>query len=530
MATRLPPGVGEDVNQTILYNPYQTAAIEAYRKRFCMLCRKIGSMDDQSRFICPSCGHEHTSNLTAPHVFNRFGAFAGRRGGKTKVGALIARSEAQIPKTLGWVMGPTFPVLRDSTMPTFLRLIPPHWVKNWSQDALELTLVNDAQIMFRSVDDPERARGQGPNWGWLDEAAQASERAWDVFRPSLSENAGIMIFTTTVLGYDWTYKRVELPALRDHKPGWWAARWRTIDNPIFQHNPVLRAEVDEARATMSPDMFAQEYLGERRNFTGAIYGELIDKQTLHDDAAVKKLIPEWPKIDPSRTVLVGLDSGADHPFGAVLAVVTPDGIVVIDEYLQRMQAYVEHLQAIQYAFGRADLARATWAANKNEAQLRLEFGLRSIGVTPVENKHEIGIQRVQSWLYSKQLFFAYTVPKTIEQMRMYRYAQNDKPDGTKKSKEEVFKKDDELPDGVRYLIMAWPELPKSPGSADAAQSARLAAFSDKTRRDLEIMAEIKARRKSGTDMQTTDRGYPTGDFYGHDGDTLDTVGDFGSYS
>src|SRR3990167_2657218 len=512
MATRYPPGIGEDVAAPILYNPYQAAALEAQKLRFCLVCKKVGSMDAGMKFKCPTCATEHFSNLTAPRVFNRFGLFAGRRGGKTKIGGIMGRNESLIPKSLGWVMGPTFPVLRDSTMPTFLRLIPRAWVKNWSQDALELTLVNDAQIMFRSVDDPERARGQGPHWGWLDEAAQASERAWDVFRPSLSENAGVMLFSTTVLGYDWTYSRVELPALRDRKPGWWAARWRTIDNPIFMHNPVLRKEVEEARATMTPDFFAQEYLGERRNFTGAIYGDLVEKQVLRDDAAIKQLIPEWPKIDPSRPLLIGLDSGADHPFGATLAVVTPQGIVVVDEYLQRMAAYVKHLDGIGMAFARAsNIAKATWAANKNEAQLRLEFGLRSIGVTPVESKHEIGIQRVQSWLLSRQLFFAYTCPKTIEQMKMYRYAQNIGTDGQKKAKEEVFKKDDELPDTVRYFLMAWPELPKAPGSLDAADAVRMAGFSDKTRQEI-VEARERRQRKSSVDLQPDDARYPLGDF------------------
>ena len=442
----------------------------------------------------------------------------------------MGRYECLVDNSLGWIMGPTFPILRDSTMPTFIRLIPPQWVKNWSQDALELTLINGAQVMFRSVDDPERARGQGPNWGWLDEAAQASERAWDVFRPSLSENAGVMIFTTTVLGYDWTYKRVELPALRLPKdkrtPGWWGARWRTIDNPIFQHNPVLRAEVEEARATMSPDFFAQEYLGERRNFTGAIYGNLVDAQTLHDDAAIKELIPEWPAIDPSRQILIGLDSGADHPFGAVLAVVTPKGIVVIAEYLKRQQAYIQHLAAIQQAFTRVNTSKATWAANKNEAQLRLEFGLREIAITPVENKHEIGIPRVQSWLYARQLFFAYTAPLTIEQMRMYRRADNTKPDGQKKAKEEVFKKDDELPDSVRYMLMAWPELPKTAGTANAVDEARMAAFPENVRRNIERSREYRKRLERGNVVELGDDDYPMGDFYGQSELGLGAVEDF----
>lgn len=520
MAKRLPPGIGEGLNDPILFNPYQASFLDAYKLRYCLVCAHVGSMDAKSQFTCQHCKTAHHSNITAPRVFNRFGLFSGRRGGKTKIGALAARQEALIPRTLGWVMGPSFPILRDSTMPTFLGLIPPAWVKDWSQDSLELTLVNDAKVMFRSVDDPERARGQGPHWGWLDEAAQAAERAWDVFRPSLSENAGIMIFSTTVLGYDWTYDRVEKEALIKHTPGWWAARWRTIDNPIFTNDPVRRREVEEARSSMTADFFAQEYLGERRNFTGAIYGELIEKQTLHDEAEVKRLIPEWPAIDPSRQTLIGLDSGADHPFGAVLAVVTPDGIVIVDEYLQRMQAYAEHLGAIQYNFNRApDLTRSTWAANKNEAQLRLEFGIRGFGVVPTENKHEIGIQRVQSWLLAKQLFFAYTVPKTIEQAKMYRYAENLKSDGTKKTREEVYKKDDELPDALRYLIMAWPELPKPANKTDASLAARLAAFSPKTREDMAIMKEINATRDKGNNLTEGDENYPTGEFWGTEAGT-----------
>lgn len=487
-------------------------------------------MDESSRFICPKCRVEHFSNLTAPRIFRRFLILSGRRGGKTLVGAHAAREEIMIPGSLGWVMGPTFKILHDSTFPTLVRLLPPQWIKNWDAENMEIDFTNGAKIAFRSLEDPERARGPGPDWGWFDEAALVQPRAWDVFRPSLSEKAGIAIFTTTVAGYDWTYDRFEIPALITKRPGFWACRYKTIDNPLFRLNPILREEIEEARQTMPPDLFAQEYEAERRNFTGAIYGEMVEKQTLHDDDEIRKLIPEWrgsvASIDPSRPVIIGLDSGSDHPFGAIFMVITDRGIVVIAEYLQRMQAISQQLPVIQGTFQTYRYPEIKWAANRNEANLRLEFGLRGIGVIPAENKHEIGIQRVQSWLYAEQLWIAYTCPQTRAQMRAYRYAENIAADGSKK-KEQVYKLNDELPDAIRYGIMAWPALPKVLDQLDERTVNRLASFDSKTKAELEVMAAFnKAQANKNQDLQPVDDGYPMGDFLGGE-DKKDGSGGWG---
>ena len=135
-----------------------------------------------------------------------------------------------------------------------------------------------------------------------------------------------------------------------------------------------------------------------------------------------------------------------------------------------------------------------------------------MGVIPAENKQEIGIQRVQSWLYSKQLYFAYTALKTIEQFRAYRRADNTKPSGEKKVKEEVFKLKDELPDAVRYAVMAWPQLPAASREQDARTVDRMAAFDDRTRADIEAVRAFN-RRDTQEDLQPVDEGYPLGGFY-----------------
>lgn len=526
---RLPPGCGQDLDVPLLYNPYQQKFMEARRLRFCLKCNKQGTMDENCVFVCPSCGTNHTSNLTAPRMFDRFLILSGRGGGKTLIGAHAAREEMLVPNSIGWVMGANHKWLHDSTFPTLIRLIPPEWVARWDSEHMELRLKNGALVAFRSLEDPDRARGpHGVNWGWFDEAAQCPERAYDVFTPTLIKAGGIVICTTTVLGYDWTYERIEKEAVKG-EPGFWAIRYWSEENPLFQSNPVMMREIERNKKTMDPDFYAQEYKAERRNATGLIFPfKIIEEQSL-DDEQMKRLIPEWPEINPDRKVIVGLDSGVDHPFGAVLIVVTDQGLVVVADYLERQQAVSQHLAPISLQFGlhRWSEVQKTFAANKNEANLRLEWGLKGVGISPAENKHEVGNQRVNSWLYSRQLFFAKNrVPRTIDQMKAYRHANNTSLDGQKKP-EQVFKKNDELPDAVRYALMVFPELPdpeKAPLSP--RQQSRWDQLSDDAKLDIERVRDFQKRQsKEGNDMTEDEPTYPVGEFWGTDvGDDAEGFG------
>lgn len=532
----LPPGIGEDLKEPLLFNPYQQLFQAIRRLRICMHCQKTqsiklldgsvveasGATGQNGIFTCPFCNTHHVSNITAPRLFDKLLVLAGRQGGKTKIGAHAVREELMIPGSLWWAMGPTYKILWDSTFPALVRLIPPDWVKRWDPEHQELTLLNDSKVAFRSLEDPERARGpQGVSGGWFDEAAQCPERAYDVFEPTLIKAAGIVICTTTVLGYDWTYDKIEKRAMTQ-QPGYWFTRFWTEENPLFASSPVMKRKIEQAKATMTPEFYAQEYKAERRNAEGLIYDyKRIEQSFLADDDAIRKVIPEWPNINPERPVLVGLDSGVDHPFGSVMIVVTEKGLVVVDEYLERKKALTEHIVPIRtkffnvYRYAGMSPLKPTWAANKNEANLRLEFALKNIDVFCAESRHEIGIQRVQAWILTGQLLFAYTVPRTIEQMMAYRYANNQTADGQKKDKESVFKKKDELPDALRYAIMAWPELPeaKMPERTESEQK-RWEAFDEKTRQDLDRMKDYEQRERE-KDINPDHPLAPIGEFFGH---------------
>lgn len=517
---RLPPGIGKLLNEPLLYNEYQQRFTRARRMRFCLNCKTMGSMDEMGLFTCEKCKVSHNGrwgNLTAPRAFNNFLLLAGRGGGKTLIGAHAVREELMIPGAVWWAMGASYKLLHDSTFPTLVGLMHPSWVKRWDPEHMEITLQNDAMIAFRSLEDPDRARGpHGVGGMWFDEAAQCPHRAWEVGTPMLIKAGGVAIATTTVLGYDWTYEELEQKALVYKEPGYWTAKWKTIDNPLFASNPVMKAAIDRHRRTMTPAVFKQEYEAERSNAEGLIYGELANEAYLADEASVRRYIPEWPQIHPSRKILIGIDEGADHPFGAVMIVVTDRGLVVVADFLERMKANsLAHDEILRQFKIPMFYGEKVFAANKNALQLRLEWGLKGTGVIQAENRHDVGIQRTQSWLVTKKLKIAYTAKRTRDQMLAYRYGNNTLADGQKRDKESVFKLKDELPDAVRYALMAFPELPDpdAPEMTDA-EAARWAAFDDKTRRELEIQAARRKQLTSGSvELQPGEDGYPQGNIY-----------------
>lgn len=524
MATsvRLPPGCGKLLEEPLLYNEYQQRFIRARRMRFCLNCRTMGSMNEVGQFTCAKCAKQHDGrwgNLTAPRAFKRFLLLAGRGGGKTLVGAHAVREELMIPGAQWWVLASSFKLLWDSTFPTLSGLLHPSWIQRWDADHQEITLKNESRVAFRSLEDPERARGpHGVNGMWFDEAAQSPERAWHVGTPMLIKAGGVALATTTVLGYDWTYDEIEQQALVYRTPGYWTAKWKTLDNPLFRTNQVMREEIEIARKRMTPQLFAQEYESERSNAEGLIYGDMIRNNVLANDDEVRKYIPEWPNISPARKILIGIDEGADHPFGVVMIVVTDKALIVVRDYLERMKANSAAHDDVYRQLGLAMYPEKQFAGNKNALQLRLEWGLKGTGVIPAESKQEVGIQRVQSWLITRKLKFAYTAKRTIEQCGAYRYKDNITPKGEKKDKEGVFKLKDELPDGLRYALMAWPELPDpdAPPMTDA-EAARWSAFSDKTRWDLERMAEYRKKKEGkGVDLQPDETDFPVGNLFQHE--------------
>jgi len=414
----------------ILHNPYQQAFLAARRLR----------LQDGTR------------------GFQRLALIAGRRGGKTFVGGLSATEEASVPNTVGWCVAPTYGDLHDYVIPSVLRVMPRDAIEDWSEKHYELKLKNHSIIQFRSGEDPERMRGPSLDWAWLDECRKMRQVVWDTLRPALADKRGVAWFTTSPNGFDWLYHTIYKRAQPGphQTPGYWAVRYKTIDNPA-----IPKEEVDEARATMDPLWFKQEFEAEFVSFEGAIYGDKIESALLQTDEDVRAWLPSWPFLDPTYPVIVGIDPGADHPFAAVAVAATPKGLLVFKEYSRRMASVAEHAIAVRsLTAGTSDVR---YGIDKSATQVQIELAQHGISASAADNQVWSGIQRILSWLKVGRLKIVVPAcPLLVQQLRSYRWKDTANSRTGERGKESPFKFDDDLPDALRYAVMTWPELPSEP--------------------------------------------------------------------
>lgn len=441
----------ERPSETIYAQKGQLAFLEAHKLRKCKQCKREWSISVEVQ-VCPTC------HIKGYRMFDHLTMIAGRRFGKSRFGSIAGAEEAGLPNTIGWACAPTNDKLHRYVIPAFEKLIPKALVKEWSAEHKDLILKNGSMIHFQTLEDPDQGRGQGLDWLWIDEVCELTLKHWEVISPSLGEKQGVAFFTTSPRSYDWVYDSFYKPAV-DRVPGFWALHAKTSDNPLFQTEEG-RAWLEARRAQMSPEMFQQEHEADFVTFTGAIYGNMLTPQILHTDEEIKKHLPEWPVIEPWREVYMGIDTGADHPFGALKTVIGDKGLIVVEEYLQREKSFLEHATAMK-AMANASFVR--WAINKNEKQPMIELAQHGIHCLQAANDQMSGIERVKSLLFQKHLWFIESkVPKTIQQLKAYRYDENYSAKDGQKLKEQVFKKNDELPDCLRYIAMVYPRLKANP--------------------------------------------------------------------
>lgn len=469
---------------------------------------------DVSSLNCPLCG------IRGERAYDRILLIAGRQGGKTRIATLMCIIELTMPGVYGWITAPTYRDLEDFVEPAFFKQIPQEWVDkgDWSASSRTLTLPNGSLVSFRSLENPETMRGPTLDFAMFDETAKMAKRAWEAGSPALSIKHGLAIFSTTPAGEDWVYDDL-WGAAEKGVPGWYATRYKSIDNPVMS-----KTYIQQQRESMSAEMFAQEYEADFVTFKGAIYGDLVPPCVIDDETEaglreLKKHIPEWPNIDPSRSAIVGLDPGSDHPFAGVLAVATPNALVVVADYRERQLPAVTHAGNLKTMVG---ALKPRWCIDRSQAQMQMELAQHGIFCLPAENKvtgDTGGIERVKTWMLSGQLKFVKSKTKRlVGELKSYRWDETEKNDGST-GVQQPYKRKDDLCDALRYLLMGWPQLPKV---VEITQTRDLSNLPEKTQREIERFSRHERQER----QQRVAEG--VGEFYG-DAESLEDGPEMGIF-
>lgn len=363
----------------------------------------------------------------------RFTAFvAGIGSGKTVAGATksLVHSAGDFGPTLGMVVAPTYPMLRDATLRTLIDVlggVPGPVLKNHHKSDGILTLHNGSEILLRSADQPDRLRGPNLHWFWIDEAALCPKLTWEISigRIRAGGRAGFGWITGTPKGQNWVWER-RLEFRR------WRARTR--DNP-FLH----REFVGSLERSYVGQFANQELEGDFVLLEGLIYTEFRDSMVRA--RPLSDFIDIWGAgdegyINPQVFLVLGRDRD--------------DGVHVIDEFYER---------SIRHTVAADEAARLSeqydfeeWYIDPSATGLIAEMESRDLTVHRANNEVVAGIQTVKSQFALSTAFgpgLTFDPRAVWTQSEVTQYAWKDWKAGRP---EQPVKTNDHAMDSLRYGI------------------------------------------------------------------------------
>jgi|GEM_PF-1062089 predicted phage terminase large subunit-like protein len=190
---------------------------------------------------------------------------AGRRFGKTflSITRLLTWALAT-PGGLFYYVTATYRMAKQIAWVDLKRTVPPAALASKNEGELSIELINGARIYLKGAEDPDRLRGVSLSGCVVDEAAYVRQDAWTmVLRPALSDQQGPAWFITTPAGENWFTDALRAAETGEDPEGS-GFRFTTADG-----GRVAQAEIEAARRTLGPDLFAQEYLAEVVDLRGA---------------------------------------------------------------------------------------------------------------------------------------------------------------------------------------------------------------------------------------------------------------------
>lgn len=373
-------------------------------------------------------------------------AFVGGIGsGKSRAGAArgILAAHGQIGETaipvpnVGVVTAPTYPMLRDATIATYLELADPLIAKH-NKTEHEILFRNGSKILFRSTDQPDRLRGPNVLWWHGDEAAMYLADTWKIMIGRLRQFGmhGWAWLTTTPKGRNWVWQRFV-----QHKRD----SFRLI-RALTLANPFLALEFVEAlQEEYAGDFARQELEGEFVAFEGLIYPE-FDR----DRHVTTKMPAQF------KQVVGGIDHGFNHPGVILVGGVDYDGVlhVVHEEYARhrRIEEWVDVAKQVRDLWGVerffCDPSEPDYIQKYKDAGLKAEAADNAVnsGIQAVKKRLAVGKSG------RPRMVVHPACANLIIEFEQYQWAANkegfiDKP----------LKTNDHAADALRYLTMGIDE-------------------------------------------------------------------------
>lgn len=288
-------------------------------------------------------------------------------------------------------------------------------------------------ITLRGWESVETSRGQSFDLLILDEVA-SMRNFWsnwqEILRPTLTDRKGEAIFISSPKGFNHFYDLYNMELKdEDYK----SFHFTTYDNPL-----IPTEEIEKAKAELTEDRFAQEYLADFRKTEGLVYKEFDRSRHIFDSLEIKG------KVE----TLAGVDFGYTNPT-AVISIVRDDdnNFWITDEWYKVGQTEEQVAEVVSSLS-----LNKVYPDPENPSAIKVLRG-RGVNVREVVKKKDSvvnGIQKIRELLKAGRLKVHKNCLNTIMEFETYSY--DDEKDG-ENQKENPIKDNDHAMDAIRMVIM-----------------------------------------------------------------------------
>jgi hypothetical protein len=409
----------------------------------------------------------------------------GRRTGKTICAAATIVEEMGLPNRRIWIVAPNYE-LTDRVFEYVYKWIvldqcfgPDAVVKaSKTRDNRYIELAWGSFVRGKSAEAPDSLIGEQLDLIVFDECARCNEMIWlENLEPTTIDRQGRVMFISTPRGKNWFYDYYmrAFDSVTADK-GWFASNFKTSDNP-FTNEKWLKSK----KAETPEIVWRREYEGSFEDFGGLVYPEfrakLIEDGGHLFDPAKTKLGSDW-------TIYRGIDIGFRLPTACVWAKVDPEGNVwIYRDYEQAGLVHEDHAQNIvaqsvepvYQTYISPDAARRGGIQREDITPLRV-YRQHGVFAREADDALNPGLSVVARYIRASledspthpKIFFSIKCTKVIRALENYQFLDvNNRQDLDQPDKPR--KKDDHLPDALRYLLTARPRFLDSWKSADVVE-------------------------------------------------------------
>ena len=428
--------------------------------------------------VCNECGAIYFLYEPLPHQAkfhadpHKYKMFAGGYGsGKTTTGAMETIDHIlDTPGGMTLIGAETLPQLEQTAMKEFFEIFPQELIVSYSKQKNVLQTANGHTVIFRPLDEEQKARSLNLTFFWIEEANGVNFNYFTQLQTRLRNTAskfprGIL---TTNPDMNWVKTEILLKADKIYNAE--EKYERTAYNPdISVHiapthlNTHLPDDYYETTARGKPDWWIARYLhGSFQNKEGLVYPQYEEH-----------VVEDFPIPDHWHR-RIGGDFGLNNPTGFVALATDPeDGTTYIYWEHKESQKPVsyhaeklkDHIKTIPYNVIKSMVGDAA-GQQKTAGDLQSVFDhYAEYGIywTPSTKKLEDSIMKVFTYFELGKLKIFRSCKEVLEEIQQYRYPERSLDKHVKN--EDVFERpiavNDHLMDAMRYVVAELPDDPAS---------------------------------------------------------------------